>query len=83
MKIQLKFFASFTANLPEGSQGNLATVDIPEGMTVHEVLDRYRIPRDLAQIVLVNGVFVTVPDRDQRCFNEGDTLAVWPAVAGG
>jgi len=83
MNIELKFFASFISHLPEGTKGNIARVEIPDQLTVHEVLDRYRVPRDQAQIVLINGIFVTVPERDSKRFAEGDTLAVWPAVAGG
>lgn len=83
MKLQLKFFASFTAHLPANAKGNLAEVDLPEDITVHQVFDRYGVPRDQAQIVLINGLFVALPERDARTFNEGDTLAVWPAVAGG
>ena len=83
MHIQLKFFASFMVHLPEGAQGNSARVELADGMSVHQVLDRYRIPRDQAQIVLINGIFVAVPDRDAKQLAEGDTLAVWPAVAGG
>lgn len=83
MKINLKFFASFSVHLPEGAKDNEVAVQLPDDITVHGVLDKYGIPRDLAQIVLINGVFVLVPDRDSTGFKDGDTFAVWPAVAGG
>jgi len=48
------------------------------------VIDHYRVPRELAHLVLVNGHFVCDTDRDQAGqLKEGDTLAIWPPVAGG
>ncbi len=36
-----------------------------------------------AHLVLLNGVYLTPEQREQATFKEGDTLAVWPPVAGG
>ncbi|WP_210397430.1 sulfur carrier protein ThiS [Motiliproteus sediminis] len=83
MKIQLKFFASFTAHLPDNAKGNIAEVELPEEITVLGVFERFGVPADQAQIVLINGIFVLEPERASRTFSEGDVLAVWPAVAGG
>jgi sulfur carrier protein ThiS len=33
--------------------------------------------------VLVNGIFVPPSQRQAKALSDGDTLAVWPPVAGG
>jgi molybdopterin converting factor small subunit len=34
-------------------------------------------------LVLVNGVYIAPDQRDTRVLQEGETLAIWPPVAGG
>ena len=47
------------------------------------MIDRYNVPREMAHLVLLNGVYIKPEDRDKAVFNDGDTLAIWPPVAGG
>ncbi|MBI2313230.1 MAG: MoaD/ThiS family protein, partial [Betaproteobacteria bacterium] len=51
--------------------------------TVAEIADRFRLPRHLVHLVLVNGLYVNPPERLARTLKEGDTLAIWPPIAGG
>jgi molybdopterin converting factor small subunit len=83
MEITLKLFASLSDYLPKGSDKQVARFEIIEGETAYSVLDRCNVPRDAVHLVLLNGIYMQPDERDQSALKEGDTLAVWPAVAGG
>ena len=82
--ITLKLYATLQHLLPAGTRRNAASVEIPDGASLNAVIDAWRVPRELAHLVLVNGVFVRDADRDAPdALGEGDVLAIWPPVAGG
>ncbi|MBX2883772.1 MAG: MoaD/ThiS family protein [Granulosicoccus sp.] len=84
MKITFKLYATLTDLLPAGAKANAVEIDIPDDTTLNNLIDKYQVPRDLAHLVLVNGVFIGEADRDNSgTLTEGDTLAIWPPVAGG
>ena len=83
MQITLKFYAALSEYLPEGSQKHRITLDISDKETAYGVIERYQVPRERAHLVLLNGVYLTPEQCEQTTFKEGDTLAVWPPVAGG
>lgn len=84
MKITFKLYATLGDLLPPNAVRNVATIDVPEDATLHSIIDQYHVPRELAHLVLINGVFVCDADRDQSgMLKEGDALAIWPPVAGG
>tara|TARA_B100000131_G_scaffold315306_1_gene353494 strand:- start:195 stop:446 length:252 start_codon:yes stop_codon:yes gene_type:complete len=83
MKINLKLYASLGRYLPSEARKNEVVVRIQEEMTVDEVLRDYAVPGDMCHLVLVNGVFIPPSERDVYKLKEGDSLAVWPPVAGG
>ena len=83
MQIELKLYASLGEYLPPGARANAAKIEVEEAMTPNALIDRYRVPREQAHLVLLNGQFVPPEQRDQALIGDGDTLAVWPPVAGG
>lgn len=84
MQITLKLYATLSDLLPSGAMKNAAKISVNEEVTLNHVIDRYKVPRELAHLVLVNGHFVCDTDRDQSgALVEGDVLAIWPPVAGG
>ncbi|MBE9526944.1 MAG: MoaD/ThiS family protein [Proteobacteria bacterium] len=83
MNITLKCFASLKRHLPNHAKANQAPVEINENMSVHQAIDYFKIDREEAYLVILNGVFVCPPDRDSTMLKENDTLALWPEVAGG
>lgn len=83
MKITFKLFASLTQYLPHEAVRNIVEIDIAPASTVHEVIDRYQVPRASAHLILINGIYVLPEDRDKPAFKSGDVLAIWPPVAGG
>jgi len=83
MRITLKLFATLGQYLPSDARGNVVEVDVPDGATAHEVLDRFSVPLDKVHLVLLNGVYLDARARDERRIRSNDALAVWPPVAGG
>ncbi|MCS3902567.1 molybdopterin converting factor small subunit [Methylohalomonas lacus] len=81
--ISLKLYASLSDYLPDDVEGNIVRIELDDSATPHQVIDRFRVPRQEAHLVLLNGVYIKPEDRDQSAFNDGDTLAIWPPVAGG
>ena len=84
MPITLKLYATLQHLLPRGTVRNAAAVEVPAGASLNRVIDDWKVPRELAHLVLVNGVFVCDADRDAPdALQPGDVLAIWPPVAGG
>jgi len=83
MKITLKLYASLMPYLPETDQRHAVDIEIDPSDTPYQVIDAVGIPRELAHLVIVNGLFVCGDDRHKPQFKEGDVLAMWPEVAGG
>ncbi len=83
MEIILKLYANLSEYLPEDSEKHRTVLDISDGETAYTAIDRCHVPREKAHLVLLNGVFLTPEQCEQPNLKEGDTLAVWPPVAGG
>lgn len=83
MKILFKLYATLTDYLPPAARANKVDVEIDPADTIEVILNRHNVPDRLVHLVLVNGVFVPREARGTRCLAEGDTLAVWPPIAGG
>lgn len=84
MQITLKLYATLSDLLPAGAVRNAVSIDVDDDVTLNRIIDQYKVPRELAHLVLVNGRFVCDTDRDQSgALVEGDVLAIWPPVAGG
>lgn len=84
MKIQVKLYASLSEHMPDGRPPHEgAVVDLPDDTSPHGLIDRLDIPRELAHLILLNGVYIDPEDRDQPVLKDGDVLAVWPPIAGG
>jgi sulfur-carrier protein len=83
MKIAVKLYASLAGHLPDGAVDHRIELDVPEDSTPHQIIARFRVPREQAHLCLLNGVYLEPSERDRPVFEEGDTLAVWPPVAGG
>lgn len=83
VQITLKLMATLTDYLPQPRQGHQITLDIAPGATIQDVVERFHLPWKLVHLVLVNGVYIAPDQRDTRVLQEGETLAIWPPVAGG
>ena len=79
MQVYVKLIATYIQHLPPGTEGNIATVDVPAGSTVGEVLTPFSIPLDDSSVIVLNGL--TVPLHTP--VSEGDTISAFSAIAGG
>jgi sulfur carrier protein ThiS len=82
MKIKLKLFSGLMEYLPPQAEGNVLEISLPGSITAHGLLDRYNVPRKEAQVVMKNGEFLPLDQRD-LALNDGDVISVWPAIQGG
>lgn len=83
MKITVKLYASLMPYLPKTDQRHAVDIEIDPSDSPYQVVDSLGIPRELAHLVIVNGIFVCGDERNKAQFKEGDVLAMWPEVAGG
>jgi len=84
MQITFKLYAPLQHLLPPEAKNNAVVIDVPEDVTLHEVIDRFNVQRKDAHLVLINGRYFCDSDRDEKgLLVAGDVLAVWPPVAGG
>lgn len=82
-RICLKLYASLGEYLPPGTAGNAAQLEVEDDATPERVIRRCHVPTRRAHLVLVNGIYLPPPERARITFSDGDTMAVWPPVAGG
>ena len=83
MQVTLKLYASLGGYLPDGASRNQADVQVADGTSIRQLLDRYNVPPAACHLVLLNGVFQPPATRADKQLNPGDAVAVWPPVAGG
>jgi len=84
MKITLKLFASLTDYLPTQTKyTNIVELDMSADTTIGQLVEKYRLPEKLVHLVLVNGTYIAPEKRSTHRLIEGDTLAIWPPIAGG
>lgn len=84
MKVTFKLFAMLQDYLPaEAKRDNALVLDLAEGTTILQVIERFALPLKSCHLVLVDGHFVPPAERASRALEEGETLAIWPPIAGG
>ena len=79
MKVEIKLFANFREYLPPGSEKYGIHLELEEGTTIGQVLERLKIPETEPMITLVNGIH----RKEEDSLEPGDVLSVFPPVAGG
>ena len=88
MKITFKLYAMLADYLPqelEGQKrdGNALVLNLDEGTTINDLVERFALPKKWVHLVLVDGAYVQPEDRGTRPLVDGEVLAIWPPVAGG
>jgi len=81
--IKVKLFASLSRYLPAGAVNHTAEIEAPDGASIVSILGRLGVPPEECHLVLVDGHFIPPSQRTTVTVAEGDTLSVWPPVAGG
>ena len=84
MNVNIEFYASLMKYLPPGKSRFRREVKVDDDISLSHLISQFHISEAEAHLVLVNGHFVNCgEDRDQRKLTEGDTVSIWPPVAGG
>lgn len=83
MRITVKLYATLADYLPAGATANRVEAEVADGCTVTAALAPFALPPRLTHLVLVNGHFIPPGERESHRLVPGDTLAVWPPIAGG
>ena len=83
MHVTIKLYATLTDYLPAGSKNNRVEVESTDDTTIVAALAPFALPPKLTHLVLINGVFIPPDARATTMLRDGDTLAVWPPIAGG
>ena len=83
MKVRLKLYATLAKYLPAGAKRNEIELAVDDGTSVLDLLTAHNVPMEACHLILVNGVFSPPANAANASLTEGDTVAVWPPVAGG
>ncbi|MDP3512889.1 MAG: MoaD/ThiS family protein [Sulfuritalea sp.] len=84
MKVIFKLYATLQDYLPaEAKKTNALTLELDAATTIQQIIERFALPPKLCHLVLIDGSFVPPGERAARVLQEGETLAIWPPVAGG
>ncbi len=84
MRIRVRLVASLRGCFPSDDLGR-GEVELDEGATLADLIERLEIPDPLAQMVLVDGLREPRrrEDRAGRTLEDGQTVSIFPPVAGG
>ena len=79
MRVRARLFATLRAYLPEAAADHALEVDLPEGATMADLLDRLGLPEQEVKVTFVNGRirsgdWILQPD---------DEVGVFPPIGGG
>jgi sulfur-carrier protein len=83
MEITLKLYAGLSQYLPQSAEKHSTKLEISSSETAFTILEKFNVPKESAHLVLLNGIYLDIEEREVPKLKEGDTLAVWPPVAGG
>jgi hypothetical protein len=84
LRLTIKLYAGLERHLPENAKDNAAIVTVADQASVNDIIRQCNVSMDQAHLVLRNGVYIPPAQRDASgFFVDGDTLAIWPPVAGG
>jgi molybdopterin converting factor small subunit len=82
-KITVKLFANLERYLPERAEKHEAVIEFAGRVTPKDVLEKLNVPREIVHLTLVNGVYIAPSEFEATMLKDGDTLAMWPPMAGG
>lgn len=83
MNVTIKLVA-MNGLLPTGfDEWGVASVSLPEGITVSEAVDNYTEAKGSGYLVLLNGSPLPPEERVTHLLTEGDELNIFPPIHGG
>jgi molybdopterin converting factor small subunit len=84
MRIYVRLFANLRDRFPSDDRGR-GEVVLEEGASLADLIEQLEIPDPLAQMVLVDGLQEprSREERAKRALEDGQTVSIFPPVAGG
>jgi molybdopterin converting factor small subunit len=79
VKVHIKLFGTYRKYLPSSAQGSTYSMNVPVGIVIEELRDQVPLPVDEKLVVLINGRSPKIG----QVLKEDDTIAFFPAMAGG
>ncbi|MCG3224664.1 MAG: MoaD/ThiS family protein [Candidatus Heimdallarchaeota archaeon] len=79
MKINLKLYATLRKYLPNTEIGEAVIIEVKQGSTIKDIIDKFTIKEELAKIIFVNGIHETL----DYILQENDLLVIFPPIGGG
>lgn len=79
IRVKVKLFATLRRYYPELGVGEGIDLELPEGATVGQLVQRLGLPSDHVRVVFVNGI----ARDDSHPLADGDEIGVFPPVGGG
>lgn len=83
MIVKVRLYAVLKDRLPPGTKGEEMELDLPEGTTPKQVIERLEIPPPLAHLVMLDGYHLLPDEVRNRPILKGEVLSIFPPVAGG
>ena len=84
MRVHVRLFANLRDRFPSGARGQ-GDVDLDDGASLADLIERLEIPDPQRQMVLVDGqqVLRKARGRAERILQDGETVSIFPPVSGG
>lgn len=79
MRVHCKLYATLRAYLPEEARDSGLEVELPEGATLADLLQRLGVPPDEVKTAFVNGRVRP----ENWSLQSGDRVGVFPPIGGG
>jgi len=79
MRVRVKLFASLCRYLSDAAPGIPFEMEVPEGTTLANLVDRLKLPCEEVKVFFVNGRARPI----DWSLEPGDDLGIFPLVAGG
>ncbi|MGD8909917.1 MAG: MoaD/ThiS family protein [Chromatiales bacterium] len=83
VSVDFKLYADLMRYLPPNAKQQSVSVEMPEGSTIYDLMERFQVPREQAHLVICNGFYIPPSQRGTYQLQERDIIALWPPVAGG
>lgn len=84
MRIYVRLFANLRDRLPNEDRGR-GEIELDDATSLADLIERLEISDPLAQMVLVDGIQQPRgrEERAKRILEDGQTVSIFPPVAGG
>ncbi len=79
MIVHVRLFAMLRRHYPDVGLGESMPVELPDGTTTDQLIERLRLPVDQVKIVFVNNIV----QREPYILHDGDQVGIFPPVGGG